>query len=127
MKQIIDIVNIPLIKVRKRLVGYISTNLYYSGIHWSVRNKIKDAWHNTVIESIKESNIKQCPYPISITFYWNTRYDLDNNGIMRKMIIDSLVLSGIIIDDTKKYIKRITEELTEEKLIRVIIQKFKEL
>lgn len=101
--------SIPKHKVKRREVTYISTNLYYSGMHWTNRNKIKDSWHKMIADIIELDQLYPYTVPISISFYWCTRYDLDNNGIMRKMIIDGLKETGIIEDDTRKHIKRITE------------------
>lgn len=87
----------------------ISTNDFYSGMHWSRRKKISDEWHLIIISECHKQNIK----PVSkckLTFEWNNRYDLDNNSAMEKMVIDGLVKAKIITDDSKKYV---VEKLTK--------------
>lgn len=125
MNNILIIKDIPSIKIGKKEYTYISSNKYYSGIHWSIRNKIKDLWHYLVKECIDNSKLIKYKNKVSIDFYWNTRYDLDNNAIMRKMIIDSLVINSIIKDDTKKYIVKISDNIFEENYIKVVINEEK--
>ena len=118
--------DIPKNKVKKRIVTYISTNLYYSGMHWTNRNKIKDSWHSLIAYIVNSEQIKPYTVPVQIKIHWNTRYDLDNNGIMRKMIIDGLKESGIIEDDTKKHLKRIDERVWNKSGILVQISDYTE-
>lgn len=113
--------DIPVLKVKKRNVTYISTNLYYSGMHWTARNKIKDAWHKLVADATKAYDIQPYSVPVQLYFEWSNRFDLDNNAVMRKMIIDGLVQARIIIDDTKKFVKGIKERIGTNKGILVEI------
>ena len=116
---------IPTCKIkRNKTCTYISTNQYYSGMHWTVRRYIGDAWHETVKAALNFYDILAVDYPVKLKFYWNNRFDLDNNAVMRKMIIDSLVLANILPDDTKKYIKSISEYIYEEEGIRIDILKY---
>lgn len=98
-------------------------NSYYSGKHWSERNKDAEYWHYLVRSELR----KQCPKrsmmnsPVVITFYYNDSLDLSNHAAMAKMIEDAL--KGIIIeDDSRKYVKGIEHYFHGEDFIRVVVR-----
>ena len=84
----------------------ISTNKIYSGIHWGVRKK-----HKTLFKSVPfvASKVKKFPVHITFDFYFK-KYPLDcsNVSYMAKLIEDTLVLRGVIPDDSPKYVSGIT-------------------
>lgn len=90
----------------------ISNNKFYSSKHWTVRYKIATEMHKLIAVIIKENKIKPItvPFPINISYSFvtkNKQRDLDNLGGTIKVINDSLVLEGIIPDDSIKYINKI--------------------
>jgi Holliday junction resolvase RusA-like endonuclease len=102
----------------------ISTNKYYSGMHWAKRKAIADQWHYIVKEQLKAFKVSKFIASVELYFSWDikSRFDLDNHAIMRKMIIDSLVSAGVIAGDSKKYIKHISECFHSLDNIRVEIR-----
>ena len=63
--------------------------------------------------AIKESKIEK---PIEITFRWytkNNKKDPDNVTAGQKFILDGFVAAGLLVNDTRKYIKKLTHEFPE--------------
>lgn len=119
-----DEVNIIIpIKVTSKL----SLNKIYSGIHWSVRCKYAEEFHKMVQIELLKRGIYRGSYmgAVEIRFRFNSNLDIDNHGYIKKMIIDGL--KGYIIeDDSKKYVKKTTEEFDDKvEGIGVSIVKYK--
>jgi len=56
--------------------------------------------------------------PVDICVYFNNKFDIDNNSIMAKMIIDGM--KGIVIqDDSRKFVKSLTLKFYDEDGIKV--------
>ena len=88
---------------------HVSLNDWYSSKHWTVRNKQKQSWHKLfgqMIESAEMGEIKK--YEIHLEF--NSRLDPSNTITMIKLFEDTMTKKGVIIDDNKKYCKRIVIE-----------------
>ena len=61
---------------------------------------------------------------VEVNLYYNDRLDIDNHGYIAKLVIDSL--KGLfIVDDTKKYVKKLTQEFYEDQGILVEIKEYK--
>lgn len=86
-------------------------NSVYAGKHWSKRKSVADEIHDIVTIELKRQKIPKKPYdyPVEITLYYNSRLDCDNHGYLTKMIIDGLK-GWVIMDDSRKYVKRIVQE-----------------
>ena len=98
-------IEIPL-KVDSRL----GLNKQYSGKHWSKRNAEADEVHFLTKQAISRLNIIKCfTSPVQITFKYNSRLDCDNHGYLTKLIVDGLK-GTVIIDDDKRYVRRIITE-----------------
>lgn len=112
------ILNIP-IKVDSRL----GLNKQYSGKHWTVRDKEAKEIHSAVKIALAGSNVNAILLkPVEITFRYNSRLDCDNHGYLNKLLIDGLK-GHLIVDDDKRYVKRIiTEFQSESKDIIMIIK-----
>lgn len=98
-------------------------NSIYSGKHWAKRQKDSQFWHTLVHSKLDEMGIKKEPFdnPVSISFYWNSRLDLDNEAYKRKLIIDSL--KGYLIkDDNKRYVKALHDYPFDENFIRIVVE-----
>lgn len=57
-------------------------------------------------------------YPTSIEIVWyepNSRRDIDNITFATKFILDALVKSGILKDDSRKYVSEISHRVTTDK------------
>jgi len=98
----------------------VSTNQYYTGMHWSQRNKIAKKYHNDIYYLCKKNNLPKVKESCKIIFGFATKFDLDNNSIIIKMIIDSLRYGGIIKDDNKKYVKGIEIKIADENYFEII-------
>ena len=87
----------------------VSLNQYYSGMHWTKRNKLKDKyveWFSN-FKSAFQPVKRQCE--IQFDFYFTSHpLDPDNTVIMAKMITDCMVKSGILANDTRKYIGKVS-------------------
>lgn len=97
----------------------ISTNAYYSGMHWSKRKRIADTWHmriKALCRQAKISKVKKC----KLIFDFNNRYDLDNNSAMIKMIIDGLVFAGVLPDDNKDHVKEIVIRESSQNRVTIL-------
>ena len=92
-------------------MGDYSLNKIYSGRHWARRKQDAELWHWLTVSALRKAGIKKniCSSPVSITFYWGTKLDLDNTAYMRKLIIDAL--KGYLIrDDTQKYVVELCDK-----------------
>lgn len=106
----------------------VSSNKAYSGFkHWSVRNKLKDLYHSYML---RYSKIKIDPsyFPLKITyeFEWiKSPLDSTNQFFMIKMIEDGLVVTGVLPDDSNKYVRETSSRSVNGKrdMIRIKIEK----
>lgn len=89
-------------------------------------SKIKKNNEKVVILAIKQANLKKiCKYPVEIIINWyepNNRRDIDNVTFAIKFILDSLVKTGILIDDSRKYVIKVTHEvMTDKENPRIVV------
>lgn len=101
-------------------------NAIYAGKHWTRRKKDSEFWHNLVYAHLlKCSKPKEMFDKVELIFSYNDRLDLSNHAYMAKMIEDAL--KGIvIIDDNRKYVKRIIHEWNNEDKIKITINEIGE-
>lgn len=82
---------------------HISLNDWYSGKHWSNRNKIKDEWCMFFTQMIAK------PYPViekyTMELRYNSRLDPSNTMPMLKILEDTLQKLGILKNDNKNFCK----------------------
>lgn len=100
-------------------------NAIYAGKHWRKRSADVKYWHTMATKYIDNCAKKHRKFdkPVSITYYWNDRMDLDNHAYMAKLITDSLV--GILLeDDTRRYVKSITHSWHDENCIAIVIEEY---
>ena len=95
--------------LRINLPYKVSTNSIYSGKHWRTRAKHKEE----MLEVFKD--IETQPFEnqvdINMDFYLKGRtLDSSNCSYMFKIIEDCLVKCGYLIDDTSKYVRRVSME-----------------
>lgn len=116
----------------------ISGNAFYQGINPFIRKNIMDKLHKdtcAIINKDKPIVIDNVDAPplltLEFTYYVYTKAtgrkpDLDNFWIHRKYIIDSLVMCGVLIDDSIRYISKIIDlykstEFKEREMIQLRI------
>ena len=87
---------------------HISLNDWYSGgNHWTIRDTMKRKWHKIFKDLIHEKMIpKMVEYELELEY--NSRLDPTNTITMVKLFEDTLKDLGLIIDDSKKFCKRIS-------------------
>ena len=102
-----------------KVCGIYGMNKYYSGTHWTKRKKTADEIHQLVACELLRQKVKRKEMrPVEITLKYNSRLDLDNHGVLTKMIIDGM--KGYLIkDDSRKYVHRITQEFWDGEGIEV--------
>jgi len=85
-----------------------STNSIYAGMPWQKRKRIADAAH--IATKIAARGCGMAVSAVSIEFHPMIRgrcFDTDNYGFSAKCIVDGLVRSGVLPDDTNRWVKRI--------------------
>jgi hypothetical protein len=92
-----------------RMVQKESTNKIYSGVHWRVRQLLKD---NYLYEIKKCKGLFHIPveYPVDLelTFEFSGKtLDSSNCSYMGKIVEDCLVKIGIFPNDSIKYIRSV--------------------
>jgi Holliday junction resolvase RusA-like endonuclease len=95
-----------------------SLNKWYAGSHWSKRKKLADDWHLAIFIICKQDKIKPIiTYPVTITTksYYKKKKEMDTSNVFpaNKLAEDGLVKSGILKDDTIKYVNRHIVEVPE--------------
>lgn len=82
-------------------------------------NKLKRKNQNIVILGIRKYRVKPIhDYPISLSITWyepNNRRDIDNVTFAVKFILDALVQEGILVDDSRKYVRSINHKVLTDK------------
>lgn len=98
-------------------------NTYYSGVPWPVRKKNADYWHRLVTLEMDRQKVRKKPFekPVIITFYWNSRLDIDNNAITGKMITDAMK-GRIITDDNRRWVKGVEHYFSSDDFIKVVVR-----
>lgn len=102
----------------------------YRNAHYYKLNGIKKDWEYLTSIAIKTNHIspiKAAEIEFTLMFLDNRRRDLDNYSATIKMIIDGIVLSGILPDDSRRYIKRISIDSITSKIGEGIQVKLKEI
>jgi hypothetical protein len=113
INNIIEYINISKKKTKR---CYLTSNIFYGGVHFAVRKKIVDGcrkYLNTLLRP--EEIIKNLKTPIAIEYIYisqkNTTFDLDNKlSFWNKIFSDWLVENNIIPDDNVNYIRKISYE-----------------
>ena len=78
--------------------------------HWARRGEVSNTIHQLVMAYVNSQKIKPIDYRVNITITAHSNKPLDPDNIAAKLYIDGLVLSGILKDDSRKYIGRVTLE-----------------
>lgn len=95
-------------------------NAIYAGKHWTKRREDAEYWHLTVKAELMRQNVPYRAYdnPVSISFWWNDRLDIDNHALIGKYILDSL--KGYLIhDDDRRFVKEVHHKFYDGDCITV--------
>lgn len=97
-----------------------SLNAYWSGKHYTARNRDAREIHDLTVLSMRRAGIRKglLDGPAEIWFYWNDGLDVDNHAALGKMILDAM--KGYILrDDNRKWVKGVHHEFWDGKEILV--------
>ena len=75
-------------------------------------SKMKRANQNMVVLAVKRAKIVPCFEPVRLSITWiepNMRRDPDNIRFAAKFILDALVETGTIPNDTQRYVRGISD------------------
>lgn len=95
-----------------------STNAIYAGVHWAKRKKAKDEACMATLAAVRAAGIQPVQGRVDLVFRPRLgkgvrRRDTSNNSMSAKLIEDSLVKAGVLIDDTEQYVRRVIHEPAE--------------
>lgn len=91
----------------------LNAELNAAKTHWSIYSRHKKKWTNDVAWQVKAQirNIIDKPIKLSIKYYLNNqKKDPDNIVFAKKYILDGMVNSGILPNDTLQWIKGFSED-----------------
>lgn len=80
-------------------------NRFWQGSHWTYRKKWADYWHLLVKSSLQGIPKRTFNKPVLIEMHFKSNLDVDGHAAMAKVIIDSLVREGWLINDNQKHVK----------------------
>jgi len=95
-------------------------NAIYSSKFWAKRSKDKDYWHQLVKAELMRQKVFCKPYdnPVSISFWWNDRLDIDNHAYMGKLITDGMK-GYLIYNDDRRFVKEVRHKFYDGDCITV--------
>lgn len=96
-------------------------NAYYAGKPWQVRKKDAQELHRLAILSMRLAGVRKelVPYPVEVRFYWHDGLDADNHAVMGKAFLDAMVREGILRNDSRKWVSKVSHEFWDGKDILV--------
>ena len=98
-------------------------NAYWAGKHWSQRKKDADDFHSIVWAELRKQGFPRAMFtkPVSISFFHNTRMDIDNHAAIEKMVVDAL--KGYFLEnDSKRFYARKVSAFHDEPYMLVRIE-----
>ena len=109
--------------MKAKWAKWYGLNSIYSGKPYHQRSKDKNFWTDMVRATLYRQKVPKKIFerPVSISFWWNTNLDLDNEGYMRKLIIDALK-GWLIFDDRLKYVRALHDYPHDEDYIKVLVE-----
>ncbi|MDU7339310.1 MAG: hypothetical protein E7L17_14500 [Clostridium sp.] len=83
-------------------------NAVYAGKHWSKRREDAEYLHGMVKAALLQQGIRHNMFdnPVSITFYWDDRLDIDNHAYMGKLFVDG-IKGYLLQDDDRRYLREV--------------------
>lgn len=86
----------------------LSSNAWYSGMHWTKRQKLKNEWRSRFEPLIKNANMAAMQV-MRLRLTYRSRFDADNTTAMIKLIVDQLK-GWVIPDDTPAHFRGFSVE-----------------
>jgi len=103
-----------------------------ASFHWTKRKKIFDEWAELTYWALYQTENKPVfpyknPVDLVVCIEYKDKRIRDTDGVTIKPILDSLVKSGVFVDDNNKHIKTIKTEVVsgcnEDKVTLEIIER----
>jgi Holliday junction resolvase RusA-like endonuclease len=87
-----------------------SWNLLYAGTHWRVRKQEADRVHLLVLAALggRPARLTRT-VDIEIVAFFKGK-PLDSDNICGKMYIDGLIYAGLLVNDTRAYVRRFSTQ-----------------
>lgn len=87
-------------------------NAYYAGKHWAKRKEDADVLHRMTLVALRGAGVGQKAVngPVEIRFYWDDGLDCDNHAVLGKAVVDALTGCGILPDDNRKWVRKVSHE-----------------
>ncbi len=92
---------------------YLTSNLFYGGVHWMVRKKVVEMCELYLLSEIKEplKQVNPTKLPIKIEIVYHSArhtFDLDNkSSFWLKVLLDMIKEKNVVPDDNVKFISSI--------------------
>jgi hypothetical protein len=96
-----------------RKKSYLTSNLFYGGVHWMVRKKVVEMCKLYLLSEIKEplKQVNPTKLPIKIEIVYHSArhtFDLDNkSSFWLKVVLDMIKEKKVVPDDNVKFISEI--------------------
>lgn len=91
-----------------------SWNKWWSLKHWAIKKQMADEWHKIVWYAVLSAEerlmLTEKGVHITIRCYFPNQRMLDADNICAKIIIDGLVNSNVISNDSPDWVKKVTTE-----------------
>lgn len=78
--------------------------------HFRVYSKIMNSWRWFTLEALSKVKKEKFTYPVSIHFHakWKMKKVHDIDDLYGKAVVDQLVASGFLVDDSLEYVRSVT-------------------
>lgn len=90
--------------IKHKITAADGLNKFWGGVHWSKRAEWRDYWHMLVKSSLQKVPKRTFEKPVFIEMWFESGLDIDGHAVIAKVIIDSLVCDGWLINDNKKHV-----------------------
>lgn len=87
--------------------SFVSSN---QRLHWAVKHKLMRAWKEAAAWEAKRQHLPTFATPVRVTAtvhrdHNRGRWDVGNLADTAKAAIDGLVLAGVLVDDSNRYVQ----------------------
>ncbi len=82
------------------------------------KNEIEERIGWDIRQALASKTLHKVKDPVVIKIYWHEktkRRDVDNIQSSQKFILDALVSKGVLVDDSRQYVKQIYHEIIDDK------------
>lgn len=93
---------------------YNRTNKYMGA---KFKHEIEEVIGWSIRKALASKTLHKVTAPVVIKIYWHEktkRRDVDNIQSAQKFILDALVSKGVLVDDSRKYVKQIYHEIVDD-------------